>query len=235
MKGVVLAGGSGSRLFPLTRVTNKYLLPVYDQPMIFYPLRTLVDAGIRDILLVTGEQDAGDFRRLLRNGTDFGLKHINYIYQEGEGGITDALRLAEHFVDDEKVCVVLGEWAIQQYCERYFIIRTCGLYGVAASISKGGNFVETMLRLARQGKPIRVVGNQIVTPTSTRDLAEKLLPLIRTNRFGIYHMTNTSSCSWYEFVKKIFRISGPQLDLAPDLAPTTSKVFGAKATRSPYS
>ena len=88
-----------------------------------------------------------------------------------------------------------------------------------------------MLRFAREGKPIRVVGDQIVTPTGTRDLAEKLLPLIRANRFGIYHMTNAGSCSWYEFVQEIFRMSG----LSPDLAPTTSKDFGSKATRPPYS
>jgi len=113
MKGVILAGGTGSRLFPLTRVTNKHLLPVYDRPMIFYPIQTLVNAGITDILLVTGGQDAGDFLRLLGNGKDFGLKHINYTYQEGEGGIADALRLAEHFADGQKICVVLGDNLIE--------------------------------------------------------------------------------------------------------------------------
>jgi len=114
MKGVILAGGLGSRLHPLTRVTNKHLLPVYDRPMIFYPIQTLVNAGIRDILLVTGGQGAGDFLRLLGNGKDFGLKHINYTYQEGEGGIADALRLAEHFADGRKICVVLGDNIIEQ-------------------------------------------------------------------------------------------------------------------------
>ncbi len=113
MKGVVLAGGTGSRLHPLTRVTNKHLLPVYNQPMIFYPIQTLVNAGITDILLVTGGQNAGDFLRLLSNGKDFGLKHINYTYQEGEGGIADALRLAEHFADDDKLCVILGDNIIE--------------------------------------------------------------------------------------------------------------------------
>jgi len=113
MKGIVLAGGTGSRLLPLTKVTNKHLLPVYDQPMIYYPIRTLVEAGITDILVVTGGQDAGDFLRLLSNGKDFGLKHLNYTYQEGEGGIADALRLAEHFVEGEKVCVVLGDNIIE--------------------------------------------------------------------------------------------------------------------------
>jgi len=120
MKGVILAGGTGSRLFPLTRVTNKHLLPVYDRPMIFYPIQTLVNAGLTDILLVTGGHSAGDFLRLLGNGKDFGLKHINYTYQEGEGGIADALRLAEHFADHRPICVVLGDNIIETN-----IIRAC--------------------------------------------------------------------------------------------------------------
>jgi glucose-1-phosphate thymidylyltransferase len=109
MKGVILAGGTGSRLYPLTRVTNKHLLPVYDKPMLYYPLQTLVDAGIRDILIVTGGNNAGDFLRLLRNGKDFGLQQLSFAYQEGEGGIADALRLAEPFAAGEKVCVILGD------------------------------------------------------------------------------------------------------------------------------
>jgi len=109
MKGVVLAGGTGSRLFPLTKITNKHLLPIYDRPMIYYPIQTLVDAGIRDILIVTGGRNSGDFLRLLANGKEFGLKHINYTYQEGEGGIADALALAEHFADGKKICVILGD------------------------------------------------------------------------------------------------------------------------------
>jgi len=109
MKGVVLAGGTGSRLFPLTKITNKHLLPIYDKPMIYYPIQTLVDAGIEEILLVTGGRNSGDFLRLLANGKEFGLRHLNYTYQEGEGGIADALSLAEHFVDGEKVCVILGD------------------------------------------------------------------------------------------------------------------------------
>jgi glucose-1-phosphate thymidylyltransferase len=113
MKGVVLAGGSGSRLFPLTKITNKHLLPIYDRPMIYYPILTLVDAGIRDILIVTGGRNSGDFLRLLANGKEFGLNHINYTYQEGEGGIADALGLAEHFADGHKFCVILGDNIIQ--------------------------------------------------------------------------------------------------------------------------
>jgi len=113
LKGIVLAGGTGSRLFPLTKITNKHLLPIYDKPMIFYPIQALVDAGIRDILLVTGGQNSGDFLRLLANGKKFGLAHLNYTYQEGEGGIADALALAEHFADGEKICVILGDNIIQ--------------------------------------------------------------------------------------------------------------------------
>ena len=113
MKGVVLAGGLGTRLRPLTSVTNKHLLPVYDQPMIYYPIQTLVNAGINDIMVVTGGSSAGDFLRLLGNGKAFGLKHLNYTYQEGEGGIADALSLVEHFAAGEPVCVVLGDNIIE--------------------------------------------------------------------------------------------------------------------------
>lgn len=113
MKGVVLAGGLGSRLRPLTAVTNKHLLPVYDQPMIYYPIQTLVNAGIKDIMVVTGGNSAGDFLKLLGNGKAFGLKHINYTYQEGEGGIAQALSLVEHFAAGEPVCVVLGDNIIE--------------------------------------------------------------------------------------------------------------------------
>lgn len=114
MKGVVLAGGLGTRLSPLTRVTNKHLLPVYDRPMIFYPLQTLLNAGITDILIVTGGSSAGDFLKLLGNGSEFGLKHLNYTYQEGEGGIAAALILAEHFADGGPICVVLGDNIIER-------------------------------------------------------------------------------------------------------------------------
>jgi glucose-1-phosphate thymidylyltransferase len=113
VKGIVLAGGTGSRLYPLTKITNKHLLPIYDKPMIFYPIQALVEAGIKDILLVTGGRNSGDFLRLLANGKEFGLAHLNYTYQEGEGGIADALALAEHFADGEKICVILGDNIIE--------------------------------------------------------------------------------------------------------------------------
>ena len=118
MKGIILAGGLGTRLYPLTKVTNKHLLPVYDRPMIYYPIQSLINAGIDDILIVTGGNNAGDFLRLLGNGKEFGLKHINYTYQEGEGGIADALRLAEFFASGEKICVVLGDNLIEKNIRR---------------------------------------------------------------------------------------------------------------------
>jgi glucose-1-phosphate thymidylyltransferase len=114
MKGIVLAGGLGTRLLPLTKVTNKHLLPVYQEPMIYYPIKTLVNAGIEEILIVTGGNNAGEFLRLLGNGKDFGLKHINYTYQEGEGGIAAALSLAEFFADNGKIVVVLGDNIIEK-------------------------------------------------------------------------------------------------------------------------
>lgn len=114
MKGVILAGGLGTRLLPLTRVTNKHLLPVYDKPMIYYPIQCLVNAGIRDIMIVTGGDHAGDFLKLLGNGAEFGLDDVHYTYQKGEGGIADALRLAEHFADGDKIVVVLGDNIIEK-------------------------------------------------------------------------------------------------------------------------
>ena len=114
MKGIILAGGLGTRMHPLTKITNKHLLPVYDKPMIYYPLQALINAGIEDILIVTGGNYAGDFLRLLGNGHEFGLKHINYTYQEGEGGIAAALRMAEFFADEDKICVMLGDNIIEK-------------------------------------------------------------------------------------------------------------------------
>jgi glucose-1-phosphate thymidylyltransferase len=123
MKGVILAGGLGTRLYPLTKVTNKHLLPVYHKPMIYYPLETLVRAGLRDILIVTGGNSAGEFLRLLANGREFGLKHVHYTYQEGEGGIAQALSLAQDFADGDRIVVILGDNIIEEdirpYVERF--------------------------------------------------------------------------------------------------------------------
>lgn len=123
IKGVILCGGMGKRLEPLTRITNKHLLPVYNRPMVFYPIYTLVQAGIKDIMIVTGGNNAGDFLRLIGNGSEFGLRHINYTYQRGEGGIAEALGLSEHFVDRSRVVVILGDniigGSIKKYVERF--------------------------------------------------------------------------------------------------------------------
>lgn len=119
MKGVVLAGGLGKRLYPLTLISNKHCLPIYNKPMIYYPIQTLIDAGIKDIMIVTGGNNAGDFLRLLGNGTEFGLKHINYTYQKGEGGIAEALGLAEHFAEGQKIVVILGDNIIEKSIKEY--------------------------------------------------------------------------------------------------------------------
>jgi glucose-1-phosphate thymidylyltransferase len=119
MKGVILAGGLGKRLEPLTRITNKHLLPVYGKPMIYYPIQSLVDSGIKDILIVTGGNHAGEFLRLLGNGSEFGLKAINYTYQKGEGGIAEALGLAQHFADNDKIVVILGDNVIEKSIKHY--------------------------------------------------------------------------------------------------------------------
>jgi len=119
MKGVILAGGLGTRMLPLTKITNKHLLPVYNQPMIYYPIQTLVRAGIDEIVLVTGGHYAGDFLNLLGNGKDFGLRFINYAYQEGEGGIADALRLARVFTGKDKIVVILGDNILEKDITEY--------------------------------------------------------------------------------------------------------------------
>ena len=123
MKGIILAGGLGKRLDPLTRITNKHLLPIFNRPMIHYPLMTLVNAGIKDIMIVTGGNNAGDFLRLLGNGSEFGLKHLDYTYQKGEGGIAAALKLAENYADGKKIVVILGdnlfEHSIKRYVEKF--------------------------------------------------------------------------------------------------------------------
>ena len=154
MKGIVLAGGLGSRLKPLTAVTNKHLLPVYHQPMIYYPIQTLINAGIRDIMIVTGGASAGDFLRLLGNGKAFGLEHLNYTYQEGEGGIAEALSLVEHFAAGEPICVVLGDNLIENnICQ-----------AVAAYRQQGGGakiLLKSVADPQRFGVP-EIIGGQVV-------------------------------------------------------------------------
>jgi len=129
------------------------------------------------------------------------------------------------------VSKLAGEYFARNICSKHFIVRTSGLYGVAGSSGKGGNFVETMVRLAREGKPIRVVTDQVLTPTYTKDLAQKIKELLTTEAYGLYHITNSGQCSWYEFASKIFELLG----MKPDFGPTTSAEFGAKARRPAYS
>lgn len=170
MKGVVLAGGLGTRLRPLTLVTNKHLLPVYDKPMIYYPLECLRNAGIQEVLVVTGGDSPGDFLKLLRNGKHFGLRHLEYAYQEGEGGIADALKLAEDFSDGHKMCVILGDNIIEKNISdevKAFSSQPSGArlllkeipdperFGVARM--EGGEIVEIV------EKPLEPVGNLAVT------------------------------------------------------------------------
>lgn len=171
MKGVVLAGGLGTRLFPLTKITNKHLLPVYDRPMIYYPIQTLVEAGIKDILIVTGGNNAGDFLRLLGNGQEFGLKHLNYTYQSQEGGIAEALGLAEHFSEREKLVVILGDNVLEKGIKpavREFAMQPRGAkiilkkvkdprqYGVAEL--KGNRVVKIVEKPKRPKTNLAVIG-----------------------------------------------------------------------------
>jgi glucose-1-phosphate thymidylyltransferase len=140
MKGVILAGGLGTRMFPLTKITNKHLLPVYDLPMIYYPIQTLVNAGVDDIMIVTGGRNSGDFLRLLGNGSEFGLKHLNYAYQEGEGGIAAALELAEHWAAGDSIAVVLGDNLIE------------------------GNIREAVEAFSRQGRGAKIMLKEVHDP-----------------------------------------------------------------------
>jgi len=143
MKGVVLAGGLGTRLLPLTKVTNKHLLPVYDRPMVFYPIGTLAAAGVRELLVVTGGNNADDFERLLEDGSDLGLDEINYAYQEGHGGIADALRLARDFVGGDKFVAMLGDNIIQGNiieAARAFQMQAQGARIILKEVSDPGRF-----------------------------------------------------------------------------------------------
>ena len=191
MKGIVLAGGTGSRLFPLTKITNKHLLPIYDRPMIYYPIQTLVDAGIRDILIVTGGRNSGDFLRLLANGKQFGLEHINYTYQEGEGGIADALALAKHFADGQKTCVILGdniiEGSIRKAAEQ-FTAQAEGAHILLKEVQDAERFgvaeVEGGKIVGIEEKPQRPKSNYAVTGIYMYDptVFDKIRTLVPSNR-----------------------------------------------------
>jgi len=191
MKGVVLAGGTGSRLFPLTKITNKHLLPIYDKPMVYYPIQTLVDAGIRDILVVTGGRNAGEFLRLLGNGKQFGLAHVNYTYQEGEGGIAEALALAEHFADAHKLCVILGDNIIEgtiRHAVESFLEQPKGARILLKEVPDAERFGVAEIRGDRivgiEEKPKRPKSNYAVTGIYMYDdtVFDKIRTLIPSQR-----------------------------------------------------
>ncbi len=203
MKGVILAGGLGSRLFPLTKVTNKHLLPVFHKPMIYYPIETLVRANIRDILVVTGGNSSGDFLKLLGNGKQFGLQHINYTYQEGEGGIAQALALAEHFSGGDKIVVILGDnileaditpfvkrFACQQEGARLLLKKVPDpeRFGVAAL--KGKKVTEIVEKPKNPKSPYAVVGVYMYD-AAVFDFIRTLKP----SRRGELEITDVNS--WY--------------------------------------
>ena len=206
MKGVVLAGGTGSRLFPLTKITNKHLLPIYDKPMIYYPIRTLVDAGIRDILIVTGGRNAGDFLRLLANGKEFGLTHLDFTYQEGEGGIADALGLAEHFADGSKLCVILGdnliEGSIREAADE-FRRQERGAKILLKQVSDAERFGVAEIQDGRivriEEKPLRPKSNYAVTGIYMYDgtVFEKIRTLVPSRR-GELEITDVNNAYIHE-------------------------------------
>jgi glucose-1-phosphate thymidylyltransferase len=167
MKGVILAGGLGTRLRPLTLVTNKHLLPVCDRPMIYYPIGCLINAGISEILIVTGGEHAGDFLKLLKNGKQLGVRHLEYAYQEGEGGIADALKLAEEFADGGKICVILGDNIIEGNIRRAagdFFTQASGAKLLLKEVPDPERF--GVARLDEHGKIVEIIENPAKPPSN---------------------------------------------------------------------
>lgn len=192
MKGVVLAGGKGSRLYPLTRITNKHLLPVYDKPMVFYPIQTLVNAGITDIIIVTGGNHAGEFVPLLGNGGDFGLKRLSYTYQAQEGGIAEALGLVEHFVDGDKFVVILGDNII------------------------GGSIADSVEAFSKQPRGARILLKQMDDPEHLRHLG---VPIIENGRILYIREKPASPPSQYA-VTGIYMYPPDVFDIIRSLKPS---------------
>ena len=166
MKGVVLAGGLGTRLYPLTKVTNKHLLPVYNKPMIYYPILTLVEAGIKDILIVTGGNSAGDFLRLLGNGREFGLSHLSFVYQEGEGGIAAALSLAEHFSENDKIVVILGDNIVEKSIKKEVEIFEKQEKGARILLKEVENPERFGVAEIKDGKIVRIIEKPKIPPSN---------------------------------------------------------------------
>ncbi len=201
LKGVILAGGLGKRLWPLTKITNKHLLPVYDRPMIYYPLSLLVQAGIKDILIVTGGNHAGEFLRLLGNGQAFGLKHINYAYQEGEGGIAEALGLARHFAFGKKMIVILGdnlfERSIKPYVER-FRAQKKGARVLLKKVEDAHRFGVAEVRgkriLSIQEKPLKPKSHWAVTGLYMYDPAVfNIIQTLKPSARGEFEITDVNN------------------------------------------
>src|SRR3990167_783766 len=185
IKGVILCGGLGKRLEPLTRITNKHLLPIYNKPMVYYPIQTLVEAGIKDIMIVTGGNNAGDCLRLIGNGQEFGLRHINYTYQRGEGGIAEALSLTEHFVDRRKVVVILGDnligGSIRKYVEK-FKLQDSGARILLKEVNDPERFGVAEIKngkiLSIEEKPKTPKSNYVVTGIYMYD--ERVFDIVKT-------------------------------------------------------
>lgn len=176
--------------------------------------------GVRELALACRDLDCV----LVHFSTDyvFGLDERRTPYAESDApGPVSVYGLSK----------LAGEYLVRAFCPRHFVIRTCGLYGVWGSGGKGGNFVETMLRVAGQGKPLRVVADQTCTPSYTVDVAAATVPLVPTGRYGLYHLTNAGSCNWYEFARMIFELAGVHADLSA----ITSREYGAPARRPAYS
>jgi glucose-1-phosphate thymidylyltransferase len=185
MKGVVLAGGLGSRLLPLTKVTNKHLLPVHDKPMVYYPIQTLVDAGITEIMLVTGGTSAGDFLRLLGNGKEFGITGLHYAFQEGEGGIADALALAENFAAGDKIAVILGDNIIE------------------------GNIIEPVRRFENQKKGAKILLKEVPDPHRFGVAEIKGSKVVKIEEKPKKPKSNYAVIGIYMFDNKVFDIIRP--------------------------
>jgi len=202
MKGVVLAGGLGSRLHPLTKVTNKHLLPIYDRPMIHYPIRTLVKAGITEIMIVTGGQHAGEFLRLLGDGKEFGLSQLHYAYQEGEEGIAKALSLARAFVGNDKVCTILGDNILQDDITaqvKMFADSNLGAYLFLKEIEDPqrfgvGVFDEQKRLIGVEEKPTNPKSNLAVIGVSLYGSGVfEVIDTLRPSRRGEYEITDVSN------------------------------------------
>jgi glucose-1-phosphate thymidylyltransferase len=246
VKGVVLAGGLGTRLYPLTKITNKHLLPVYNKPMIYYPIQTLIDAGIKDILIVTGGNNAGDFLRLLGTGEEFGLKKLNFTYQRGERGIADALRLAEGFYGNDKIVVILGDniigGSIRKIVEEFEkqekgarivlkeVDNPCD-YGVAEI--KNNKIVRIIEKPKHPPSNLAVIGVYMYD-SSVFEIIKKLKPSKR-NEYEITDVNNEylrRGCLEYSILKSWWIDAGASIDKLLEANIIISKLYKKSSTKS---